>query len=117
MAATAPEQVYDDEIAPMLRAVVEKCQTLGLHMVSHVEWADGATGITQWVPDGASVQMRMTQLAAHAHGIGFGWTAPTTGRRRTWRARPASASRSRRIAGGGVRTKQPANFQHGEGRQ
>lgn len=68
MTATAPEQVYDDEIAPMLRAVVEKCQDLGLHMVAHVEWADGGSGITQWVPDGASVQLRMTQLAAHSHG-------------------------------------------------
>lgn len=68
MPATATEQIYDDEIAPMLRAVVEKCQALGLHMVAHVEWADGGSGITQWVPDGASVQMRMTQLAAHAHG-------------------------------------------------
>lgn len=68
MSATAPEKVYDDEIAPMLRAVVERCQKLGLHMVAHVEWSDGGTGITQWVPEGASVQMRMTQLAAHAHG-------------------------------------------------
>lgn len=68
MAATAPESTYDDEIAPMLRAVVERCKELGMHMVAHVEWEDGGTGVTQYVPEGASVQMRMTQLAAHAHG-------------------------------------------------
>jgi hypothetical protein len=37
-------------------------------MVAHVEWWPGETGITQYVPDGASVQMRMTQFAAKSHG-------------------------------------------------
>ena len=68
MSATGSEQSYDDEIAPKLREVVERCKQLGIHMVAHVEWVDGGSGITQYVPDGASVQLRMTQLAAHAHG-------------------------------------------------
>ena len=68
MSATGTEQAYDDEIAPKLREIVDRCKELGIHMVAHVEWADSGSGITQFVPDGASVQMRMTQLAAHCHG-------------------------------------------------
>lgn len=62
------EATYDAEIAPALLKVVERCKELGFHLVAHVEWYPGETGITQFVPEGASVQMRMTQLAAHAHG-------------------------------------------------
>lgn len=62
------ERAYDDEIAPALLKVAERCKELGIHMVAHVEWWPGDTGITQHVPDGASVQLRMTQMAAHAHG-------------------------------------------------
>ncbi|MBK8161536.1 MAG: hypothetical protein IPK59_23265 [Rhodospirillaceae bacterium] len=62
------EAAYDAEIAPALLKVVERCKELGIHMVAHVEWWPGETGITQHVPDGASVQLRMTQLAAHSHG-------------------------------------------------
>jgi hypothetical protein len=62
------EAAYDAEIAPALLAIAERCKVLGFHLVAHVEWFPGETGITQYVPDGASVQMRMTQLAAHAHG-------------------------------------------------
>lgn len=62
------EALYDAEIAPALLAVVERCKAAGFHMVAHVEWFPGETGVTQYVPEGASVQMRMTQLAALAHG-------------------------------------------------
>lgn len=62
------ERAYDDEIAPALLKVVERCKELGIHMVAHVEWWPGETGITQHVPAGASVQLRMTQMSAHAHG-------------------------------------------------
>jgi len=62
------EAIYDTEIAPALLAVVRRCKELGFHVVAHVEWFPGETGITQYVPDGASVQMRMTQFAANAHG-------------------------------------------------
>lgn len=62
------EAAYDSEIAPALLKVVERCKELGIHLVAHVEWWPGETGITQHVPEGASVQLRMTQMAAHAHG-------------------------------------------------
>ncbi len=62
------EAAYDAEIAPALLKVVERCKELGIHMVAHVEWWPGETGITQHVPNDASVQMKMTWLAAHAHG-------------------------------------------------
>lgn len=62
------ERAYDNEIAPALLAIVNRCKELGIHMVAHVEWWPGETGITQYVPDGASVQLRLTQMAAHAHG-------------------------------------------------
>ncbi|TXH45658.1 MAG: hypothetical protein E6Q97_31405 [Desulfurellales bacterium] len=62
------EAAYDAEIAPALLKIVERCKELGIHMVAHVEWWPGETGITQHVPDDASVQMKMTWLAAHAHG-------------------------------------------------
>lgn len=62
------EAAYDAEIAPALLKIVERCKELNIHLVAHIEWWPGETGITQYVPDGASVQLRMTQLAAHAHG-------------------------------------------------
>jgi hypothetical protein len=63
-----PEEIYDAEIAPALMAVVERCKEFGFAMVVHVEFAPDETGITQHVPDDASVQMHMTQMAAHSHG-------------------------------------------------
>jgi hypothetical protein len=68
MTQNEAEQMYDSEIAPALLALVKRCHELGFHMVAHVEWFPGETGVTQHVPDGASTQIRMTQLAAHAHG-------------------------------------------------
>ena len=64
----AAEAAYDAEIAPALLAVVKRCKELGFHMVAHVEWFPGETGITQHVPDDASVQMQMTRFAALARG-------------------------------------------------
>ena len=62
------EAIYDTEIAPALLAVVERCRELDFSLVAHVEWHQGETGVTQYVPDGASLQMRMTQFAANSHG-------------------------------------------------
>lgn len=41
------EAVYDAEIAPALLKIVERCKELNIHMVAHVEWWPGETGITQ----------------------------------------------------------------------
>lgn len=62
------EAAYDAEIGPALLAVVTRCKELGFHMVAHVEWFPGETGITRNIPDDASVQMHMTHFAAMAHG-------------------------------------------------
>jgi hypothetical protein len=62
------ERIYDEEIAPALLDVAQKCEAHGFALVAHAEWWPGETGITNIVPDGSSAQMRMTQLAAHAHG-------------------------------------------------
>lgn len=39
-----------------------------MHIVAHVEFYPGDHGVTQHVPDGASVTIQMTQLAARSHG-------------------------------------------------
>lgn len=62
------EATYDEEIAPALLKIVERCKELGMPFVSHVEYAPGETGITQHIPDSATAQMHMTWMAAHCHG-------------------------------------------------
>lgn len=64
----ATEQQYDEIIAPMLKAVADRCTELGMSLVARVEWARDESGITQVVPEYAGVGQKLTQLAAHAHG-------------------------------------------------
>lgn len=64
----ATEEQYDEIIAPMLLEVVTKCRELGMTMVARVEWESDLGGITQYVPDDASVTMKLAQLAAHSNG-------------------------------------------------
>jgi hypothetical protein len=68
----ATEKEYDDEIAPLLKAVAERCQELGMAFVARVEFDgdDGvkSCGVTQVGNDDSSVAQRMAQMAAHCGG-------------------------------------------------
>lgn len=68
----ATEAEYDDVIAPMLKAVAERCQEFGMAIVARVEFdgSDGekTCGVTQVGNDEATVSQRMTQIAAHCGG-------------------------------------------------
>lgn len=65
---TGTERQYDEIIAPMLLAVAKRCEELGMSIVARVEWAPGESGITQNGIDGASIDQKLTHLAAHSHG-------------------------------------------------
>lgn len=65
----ATEQQYDEEIAPLLKAVADRCSELGMDLVARVEWEPGEAGITQInIGPKSSMGQKMTQLAAHSHG-------------------------------------------------
>lgn len=68
----ATEKEYDEEIAPMLKAVAERCAALGMPIVARVEFdgEDGekACGITQIGNDDATVAQRLCHIAAHVGG-------------------------------------------------
>jgi len=63
----ATEQEYDDIVAPMLKAVADKCTELGMTLIARVEWEPGESGITQIGPFN-SIGQFMTHAAAHSHG-------------------------------------------------
>lgn len=71
-----PEQIYDEEIAPALRAISLRCEELGFPFVAQVEWKTGETGRTEFCPrtDGSGPQPRpsakqlLTHYAARCHG-------------------------------------------------
>jgi hypothetical protein len=64
----ATETEYDEIIAPMLLAVADKCRELGMTMLTRVEWEADKGGMTQVMPDDASVAMKLTQIAAWSNG-------------------------------------------------
>ncbi len=58
------EAFYDAEVAPVLLELAKKCQDNGLPFVAAVEWSPEDRGITATVPDGSSITMVMTGMAA-----------------------------------------------------
>lgn len=68
----ATEQQYDEFIAPLLKAVAERCQEFGMAIVARVEFdgddGEKACGVTQVGNDEASISQRMAHIAAHCGG-------------------------------------------------
>lgn len=65
---TDAEDVYDDEIAPLLLRVGELCEKHGFSFVGMCEWTPGETGITVTRRENASVEFRLAEMAAFARG-------------------------------------------------
>lgn len=58
------EAIYDKEIAPELLRIAERCQELGLSMVSVVEYSPADRGRTMTIQEDASLGMKVIQMAA-----------------------------------------------------
>ena len=67
-AAEDREKIYDEEVAPVLAALVKRCGELGFSMVARVEWMPGESGRTEFLALDASVGQKMTHWAAQADG-------------------------------------------------
>lgn len=77
----ATEREYDEQIAPLLVDVAERCEALGMSMVARVEWEPDEAGITQvGIGDNSGVSQRMAHLAVHARG-NLNWLVIQCGRR------------------------------------
>lgn len=58
------EQIYDEQIAPLLLEVGKICQTHGLPLVAQVEYEPGEMGLTKFLPAGSGMAMEMMNKAA-----------------------------------------------------
>ena len=65
----ATEQEYDEIVAPMLALVAERCQELGMSMITRVEWEPGESGITKiGIGAESGIGQKLAELAVHSHG-------------------------------------------------
>jgi len=62
------ELVYDEEIAPVLLGLVQRCQELGIPMVAAVEYKPTEVGHTFFVPDNACIALQVAHRGAASHG-------------------------------------------------
>mgnify|MGYP001609518279 CR=1 FL=1 len=62
------EAFYDERIAPELLRLAELAQEAGIGFVAMVEWEPGEGGRTVALPKGASVGIRMVEVAMRARG-------------------------------------------------
>lgn len=58
------EEIYDEQIAPLLLQAVQLCEKHGLAMVAVVEYAKEERGTTRVLPDGSGLAMRMLSMLA-----------------------------------------------------
>jgi len=58
------EQEYDEEIAPLLLKAAKRCEELGYPIVAVVEYGGGERGETRFVPEEATLAMRMLSMLA-----------------------------------------------------
>ena len=58
------EQLYDEEIAPVLLELSRKCEARGVSFIAVVEYERGARGRTSTISDGAGLEMRMLDFCA-----------------------------------------------------
>lgn len=62
------EQFYDDEIAPVLAELAEKCRDNGLSLVAVCEYAEDQIGRTSIMQQSTSAAMRLAMYGALARG-------------------------------------------------
>lgn len=62
------EKFYDDEIAPALRALAERCAERGMSFAAAVQFADEGIGSTVKLSDPTHPALRMTAYAARSNG-------------------------------------------------
>jgi hypothetical protein len=60
------EQWFDDEIAPALMALANRCRERGMAVVASVEYEPGKRSSTIAMPDGAGLAMQFQRLCANA---------------------------------------------------
>lgn len=63
-AATPKEQWYDDEVAPLLKAIGDKCAAKNVSMVAVVEYDPGERGETSFLADPPGLAMIMLKHLA-----------------------------------------------------
>ena len=66
--ATMSEQFYDDEIAPVLMELAQKCEARGMSFIALCEFAQFEHGHTMTVREGASATTRIVRYAMETHG-------------------------------------------------
>jgi hypothetical protein len=62
------EKFYDDEIAPALLALRDKCRENGLSFVASVEWAPNESGRTASIAEEHGAGIILTNMAAMCKG-------------------------------------------------
>ncbi|MCJ8142938.1 hypothetical protein MKI84_08415 [Ancylobacter sp. A5.8] len=66
--AMAREAFYDNEIAPVLAALGQKCEAHGLSFLAVAEWKAGETGHTGTVAASAGYGVRLVHAEMQARG-------------------------------------------------
>jgi hypothetical protein len=62
------EQIYDEQVAPLLLRACKICEEAGIPMVAQVEYGDGDFGLTGWLGKAPSLAMQMILWAAQVKG-------------------------------------------------
>lgn len=60
------EKWYDEEVAPVLLALSQQCESRGVSFIGVVEYEIGKRGRTATVADDAGLEMRMIDFCARA---------------------------------------------------
>ena len=63
-----PEQVYDQEIAPLLLRAGQIAERHGIALTCLVQWAEGETGRTETMPHDRWPEARLASLGVRARG-------------------------------------------------
>jgi hypothetical protein len=66
--ACEKEKFYDEEIAPALKALGEKCVAQGLSLCALVEWGPFAGGVTSYLHENRSAAVDLVRAAAMSNG-------------------------------------------------
>lgn len=62
------EEIYDQEIAPELRRLAERCKELGMSFIAQVEFSAHNTARTEVEIPGASCKQKLVHWAARSNG-------------------------------------------------
>lgn len=62
------EKFYDDEIAPSLRILMERCKERGMSFIATVQFADGGVGSIGYAQPNGHAMLRMAFFACRSKG-------------------------------------------------